>query len=80
MFKIDDKTTWWSPKPGIVLDARDLVRLDVGRYRQGDDSYAYELTIHLTNSEVMNFLYVNLDSINDILSTIGLKWEDEDVA
>lgn len=78
MFKIDDRTTWWSPSPELVIDARDLVKIEVLPSPTLDGGTAYRMFVLLTDSQTLDLMYPNLEKLNSTLTQVGLTWEDPD--
>lgn len=75
MFKIDEKTLWWSPTPELVVDARDIVKIEVGAIQNIDGALVYRLIVNLSNSDKIDLMYPSLEKLNDVLSILGLTWE-----
>lgn len=85
MLKIEAGTTWWSPIPNTVIDARDIASVTVTYIPiLSSDSgvphrkESYLLHIYLTGAttEKREFNYVSLEAMNAALSQIGLRWEE----
>ena len=75
MFKIDKKTLWWSPTPELVVDARDIVKIEVGAIQNIDGALVYRLIVNLSNSDKIDLMYPSLEKLNEVLSILGLTWE-----
>ena len=78
MFKIDTRTTWWSPTPEIVVDARDIIKVEIEVLPKLEGGQAYRVHVSLAHSYSLDLLYSDITKLNDVLSIIGLTWEEAD--
>ena len=71
MFKIiNQDTTWWSPKPNAVIDARDIAGLGVVPSNPDWSTHDYTLHVYLTGAatdDKREFHYVSLEELNEVL-------------
>ena len=77
MFDVHEDTTWWSPSKNTVIDARDISMLGVVK---GVSTESYSLHVFLTGAgteDKKEFSYNNLEDLNAVIDSLGLKWVDE---
>ena len=85
LIRLNDQTTWWSPKPNIVIDARDIASLSVMYVpllnAEGGPSKAYNVTLHVyltgTSQDKREFNYVSFEELNAVLKPLGLEWAQD---